>query len=320
MRLRHLLLYTLLSTFTLAVAGGCRKDVEEFRPYPVTLEDIALLLGQVPDPATQTVFTMNGAFPDTTLRTASGVRVSLADTEALFEDEMGNPVPCSACQNLRIEITEALRKGDLLARGLATYNAEGQMFESSGAVRVTFICDGKKLKVQAGRNFKIQVPAASPKTDWLMFYRPAQDSATWQDTLQKAYEAYWQGPNATTVTGYELIVNSSDWASAGRLMTLGTGSLCADLPPNLNPQNTVVFMVFKKSRSVIQLDKVLSGQNFCATNLPPSEQVRIVTVSKFGDDFWVSQLEDETGLSASVKPMTPTVMSEADVLSLLRGL
>jgi len=320
MRLRHLLLYTLLSTFTLAVAGGCRKDVEEFRPYPVTLGDIALLMKQVPDPATRTVFTMNGAFPDTTLRTAGGVRVSLADTEALFEDELGNPVPCSTCQSLEIEITEALRKGDLLARGLATYNAEGQMFESSGAVRVTFTCDGKKLKVQDNRNFKIQIPAAAPKTDWLLFTHTAQDSTTWQNTQDKAYEAYWQGPNSTTVTGYELVVNSSDWASAGRLMTVGTGSLCADLPPNLNPQNTVVFMVFKKNRSVIQLDKVISGQNFCASNLPPSEPVRIITVSKFGDDFLVSQLEDETGLSTSVKPMTPVVMSEAEVLNLLRGL
>jgi hypothetical protein len=320
MRLRHLLLYTLLSTFTLAVAGGCRKDVEEFRPYPITLGDIALLLGQVPEPATRTVFTMNGAFPDTTLRTASGVRVSLADTEALLEDEMNSPVPCSTCPNLQIEITESLRKGDLLARGLATYDAEGQLFESSGAVRVTFNCGGKKLRVQGGRNIKVQIPAAAPKTDWLMFTRLSKDSTVWQNTQQQAYAADWLGPNATTVKGYELITSTTDWVSAGRPLAAGSATFCADLPPNLNPQNTVVFMIFKKSRAVIQLDKVLSGQNFCAPNLPPSEQVRIVTVSKFGDDFWVSQLEDEIGLSTSVKPMTPTVMSEADILNLLRGL
>lgn len=320
MRLRHLLLYTLLSTFTLAVAGGCRKDVEEFRPYPITLGDIALLLGQVPDTATRTVFSMSGAFPDTTLRTASGVRVSLVDTEALLEDEAGTPVPCSTCQELQIEITESLRKGDLLARGLTTYDAGGQLFESSGAVRVTFTCDGKKLNIQSSRNIKIQVPAADPKTDWLMFTRPSKDSTQWQKTQQQAYAADWPGPNATTVKGYELIANTTGWVSAGRPMTVGTAVLCADLPPNLNPQNTVVFMIFKKSRSVIQLDKVLSGQNFCAPNLPPSEQVRIVTVSKFGDDFWVGQLEDEIGLSTSVKPVNPVVMSEADVLKLLRGL
>lgn len=319
MRPKLFLLYTLLSTLTLTVVGGCRKDVEEFRPYPVTLGDIALLLGQVPDPATRTVFTMNGAFPDTTLRTASGVRVSLTDTEALLADDQGNPVPCSTCQTLQIEITEALRKGDLLARGLATYDTEGQRFESSGAVRVTFTCDGKKLQVLKNRYFKIQIPAANP-IDWTLFTHPSKDSTLWTKTQEIAYAADWFGPNAIQVKGYELIMTSTDWASAGRPLNSGTGSFCADLPPNLNPQNTVVFMVFKKSRAVVQLNEVMSGEDFCAHNLPPSEQVRIVTISKFGDEFWVSQLEDETGLSVSVKPMTPQTMTEQQVLDLLRGL
>ena len=319
MRPKLFLLYTLLSTLTLTVVGGCRKDVEEFRPYPVTLGDIALLMGQVPDPTTRTVFTMNGAFPDTTLRTASGVRVSLADTEELLMDENGKVVPCSSCQALQIEVTEALRKGDLLARGLATYDIDGQLFESSGAVRVTFVCDGKKLQVLTGRNFKIQIPTADPQTNWRLFMHSSKDSTDWQDA-GLAYTADWPGPGATLVKGYELIVNSTDWASAGRPMNSGTGSFCADLPPNLNPQNTVVFMVFKKSRAVVQLDEVLNGENFCARNLPPSEQVRIVTVSKFGDEFWVSQLEDEIGLSESVKPMNPQIMTEQQVLDLLRGL
>ncbi len=318
MRPKLFLLYTLLSTLTLTVVGGCRKDVEEFRPYPITLGDIALLMGQVPDPATRTVFTMNGAFPDTTLRTASGVRVSLADTEELLMDDKGKVVPCSSCQALQIEVTEALRKGDLLARGLATYDAAGQLFESSGAVRVTFTCDGKKLQVLTGRNFKIQIPAAAP-TDWKLFTHPSKDSTDWKDA-GLAYTAYWPGPNATEVKGYELILTSTDWATAGRLMNSGTGSFCADLPPNLNPQNTVVFMVFKKSRAVVQLNDVVGAENFCAKNLPPSEQVRIVTVSKFGDQYWVSQLEDEIGLSVSVKPMNPQIMTEQQVLDLLRGL
>lgn len=319
MRPKLFLLYTLLSTLTLTVVGGCRKDVEEFRPYPVTLGDIALLLGKVPDPATRTVFTMNGAFPDTTLRTASGVRVLLADTEELLMDDKGKVVPCSSCQALQIEVTEALRKGDLLARGLATYDAAGQLFESSGAVRVTFTCDGKKLQVLTGRNFKIQIPAAAP-TDWTLFTHPSKDSTDWNKTLDLAYAAYWPGPNAVKVTGYELIMTSTDWATAGQLMNSGTGSFCADLPPNLNPQNTVVFMVFKKSKTVVQLNEVLAGEDFCVQNLPPSEQVRIVTVSKFGDQFWVSQLEDEIGLSASVKPLNPQTMTEQQVLDLLRGL
>ena len=293
--------------------------MEEFRPYPVTLGDIALLLGQVPDPATRTVFTMNGAFPDTTLRTASGVRVSLADTEALLADDQGKVVPCSTCQTLQIEVTEALRKGDLLARGLATYNTDGQRFESSGAVRVTFTCDGKKLQVLNGRNFKIQIPAANP-TDWTLFTHPSKDSTLWTKTLDKAYAAFWFSPNAVKIDGYELIMTSTDWATAGRLLNSGAGSFCADLPPNLNPQNTVVFMVFKKSRTVVQLNEVLVGEDFCARNLPPGEQVRIVTVSKFDGEFWVSQLEDETGLSASVKPLTPQIMTEQEVLDLLRGL
>ena len=120
-RLKKLSLYLLLST--LATVWGCRKDVEEFLPYVPTQEDLNQLLIQVPSSSTHAVFPFGGSIPDTTLTTASGVRVFLADTENLFADDSGTPVPCSTCPNLKVEVNTVLRKGDLISRAYSNYGA-----------------------------------------------------------------------------------------------------------------------------------------------------------------------------------------------------
>ena len=111
---KHISLYkhTLLITLALAGVWGCRKDEEILTPYPNTIEDIKLLLREVPGPTTKSVFNFKGAVQDTLLATSTGVRVLLADTEALFEDENNKPVPCSTCQSFSLEITEATQKSD----------------------------------------------------------------------------------------------------------------------------------------------------------------------------------------------------------------
>ncbi|HNG89818.1 MAG TPA: hypothetical protein PK858_06425, partial [Saprospiraceae bacterium] len=175
--------------------------------------------------------------------------------------------------------------------------------------------------IQKSRHIKVQIPAADPQADWALFTHPDRDSTAWKNTGDAAYMADWLTPGGALVQGYELLVKETGWAGAGKDMANGNGgSLCADLPPNLNPQNTVVFLVFKKSRTVIQLDSGASAEDFCSLQLPPGEPVRLVTVSKFGDSFWAATLEDETGFSASVKSLIPVVKSEQEVIDLLRGL
>lgn len=320
MRRKHLLLYALLSTLALAGVGGCRKNVDEFRPYPVTLEDIELLFQQVPDPATQTVFTMNGAVPDTTLHTPGGVQVTLTDTEQLFMDADGKLVPCSTCKDLQIEITEAFRKGDMLAQNIATADSDGNLFESSGAVRLVVKCDGKPLQLLANRNIKIQIPATDPKLNWNLFTFGTKDSTMWENTQEQAYAADWPGPNNEIVKGYELIAKTLGWVSAGNVPQAGGVSFCLDLPPNLNPQNTVAFLVFKNTKILVPLEVPDNIDNFCFSNVLSGYPVRIVTVSKFDGQYWVGQKEDETGLNATTKSVEPKLMTEQQVLDFLRGL
>jgi len=320
MQFKYSLLYALLSTLTLAGVGGCRKDVERFKPYPVTLEDIMLLLQQVPEPATRTVFTLKGTLPDTTLRTASGVRVSLTDTEQLFSDENNAPVPCSTCQNFEIEITEAFRKGDMLALGIPTADTDGNLFESSGAVRVVVTCDGKKLHLLTGRNLKIQIPATDPKTSWKLFTHTPSDSTRWENTQKAAFAADWLSPTGEQVKGYELITTALDWVSAGNVPVLNGVNFCLDLPPQMNPQNTLAFLVFKDSKTIAPLEVPYNAEDFCFQNMLPGYPVRIVTVSKFGGQYLLGQKDDETGLTPATKSLEPKVMSEQALIDFLRGL
>ena len=190
-RPRHIIIYALLNTFALAGLWSCRKDVEVFKPYPPTLEAIRILMENVPSATTQTPFVLSGTVPDTALSTPGGVRVFLTDNEHLFADMDGNPVPCSTCQTLRVEVTEILDKGDIIARGIPTTTTSNELLESGGMVRIVVTCDGKSLQLLPDRKLKIQIPADNPVADMLVFEGVVKNDTFigWQDTGLPVFQA-----------------------------------------------------------------------------------------------------------------------------------
>lgn len=101
--------------------GGLLKDVDEFRPYVYSpsQNSITQSFSQVPAAATTTTFVLQQLQHDTTLTTPSGVRVSLTDPEVLFANANNLPVATSTCQNLRVEVIEALDRRGLIGKGIA---------------------------------------------------------------------------------------------------------------------------------------------------------------------------------------------------------
>lgn len=308
---------------TLAGLWSCRKDIVSFEPAPSTLEEIQNLLGQVPSASAQTTFVLSGFVPDTVLITPGGVRVFLTDTEQLFEDADGNLVPCSTCQALRIEITEVLKKGDMIAYGIPTTTTENELLESGGIVKVVVTCDGKPLRLLPDRNLKIQIPATDPADNMLIYSAQMQHDtfAGWVDTGLPVFQAEWPNPNGgDKITGYELFSPALDWLNYARPVNEQSTSFCVGLPAGFNPENTTAYLVFKNMRSVAAMEIDLANQTFCYKNAPHGFQVKIVTVSKIENgQYWLGNLETEIGTNATLN-ISPLEVDESQMLNFLKSL
>lgn len=321
-RLKHFFIYTLLSTLTLAGVGGCRKDIEAFRPYPPTLEAIQQMLQQVPDPSTKTTFSLNAVTEDKVLVTPSGVRVFLTDPDNLFTDANGNPVPCSTCQTLGVEVTEVLDKSDIIAYGVPTTTVDGKLLESGGMARIVVTCDGKALQLSPDRQLKVQLPANDPADNMLIFSGMMDNDtfAGWDNTNLPVFQAEWQNANMDVVYGYELFSPYLDWINVDRFVDEPITSFCVELPANFNPENTTAYLVVKNVRTVVFLEYDAVEKTFCSKNAPIGFPVRIVTVSQTADGrFWLGNQETEVGTDATMT-LTPNEVTEQQMLDFLKSL
>jgi len=322
-RSTHLhLIYLLLST--LATVWGCRKDKEEFHPYVPTQEDLGLLLSQAPDASSHTVFQFGGSIPDTTLTTASGVRVFLADTENLFADDTGAPVPCSTCPNLKVEVTNVLSEGDLIARGMNTESAaDSKMLESVGVVYLKVSCKGKPLALLPNRYVKVQIPASDIKNSMHVFtgaFNDQDEWLGWTDTNSPAFWAEWPVPApGTAQTGYEVILPQLGWNNCARPLTEQTSSFCVTLPDQFTALNTRVFLVFENVRAIAELKGTDNGSQFCFEEAPIGFTVDVVAISKTGGQYWVVRKPWETGNQVQL-PLTPQPVTEQEVLAVIKSL
>lgn len=303
---------------------GCRKDVEEFIPYVPALEDLGQLFSQVPGSSAHSVFQFGGSIPDTTLTTASGVRVFLADTDNLFADDTGTPVPCSTCPSLKVEITTVLRKGDLVSREFSTTTfPDQQMLESAGLVDVRASCNGKNLRLLPGRYIKVQLPTSDVPTP-MNVYTGALDAdgrvTGWSSTGSGAFWAEWPLPGGGgTQTGYELIVPQLGWSNCARPLTEQSSPFCVSLPGQFTALNTRVFLVFETIRAVTELEGDDDSSDFCFPEAPLGYPVRVVVLAKTGGQYWLTYKSTEIGSNVQM-PLAPQPQQEKDLVDFLKSL
>lgn len=320
--MRRIFIYILLST--LVGVWGCRKDTETFRPYGSSIAEIAQLLSQVPGDATVTNFNFpSGLSTDTILSTTEGVRVFLTDVDHLFINASGEPVAVSTCGALRVEVSAAFKKGDILALGLPTATLSNGLLESGGMVRVRAFCNGQPLQLSADRSLKIQITTAQDalQPDMLVYgvaLNADQTFAGWENTGQDVFWAGWPTPQGQKM-GYELIVKKLDWVNCARPINEQSSQFCVSLPLAFNADNTEVYVVFKSQRTVTQLvyDPVL--EKFCLPEGPIGYFVQVVSVTKAGNQYWLGNKETEIGNLATLS-VTPEESTQTEVLAFLKGL
>lgn len=321
--MRRLVFYALLST--LISVWGCRKDVETFRPYGSSIADIDLLLGQLPDASSVTVFNFPaGLATDSVLSTPNGIRVHLTDVDQLFvRAGDGAPVALSNCGAIQIEVTEAFRPGDILGRKLSTATTSQTLLESGGIVRVRAFCSGQPLELAADRTLKIQITTAQDalQPDMKVYnavFNPDQSFAGWTDSGQEVYWAGWPTPQGQKV-GYELIVENLGWVNCGKGIDEQSTAFCVSLPIAYDIENTQVFAVFKGRRTVHAMVYDDVREAFCLPDAPIGYLVQVVTVSKAGNRYWLGSKETEIGNNATIS-FSPEETTQDAVLAFLKSL
>lgn len=317
-------IYLYLFLYALVTAGACHKDVEEFRPYVATQEDLGPLLQQVPDALSRSTFLFGGSIPDTTLTTSSGARVFLADTEQLFADETGASVPCSTCPSLKIEVATVLRKGDIMARGISTSrHPDARMLESAGVVEIKATCNGKALQLLPGRYVKVQIPADNVSPGMEVFTGQIDPVAGWQGwaaTGTQAFWAEWPLVNPPGLqSGYELIVPALGWSNCARPIVEQSSPFCVTLPDQFTALNARVFLVFKNIRAVAELKGDAAGSTFCFPEAPLGYPVNVVVLGKTGGQHWMVSNFTEIGSNVQLS-LTPQPQEEQQVISFLKSL
>lgn len=307
-------------TVLLLSLWSCRKDVEQFEPYAPSAQELSNLLAvEVPAAATHTVFTLNSLSTDKMLETPGGTRIFLIDTDNLFSNKStGALVHCSTCPDLKVEVTEVLDKSDIIAHSLNTIGDSGILFESGGMVRVTATCNGQQLELLSDRVLKIQLPRNNTQSGYFVFAQDTSTGGHWSNSNQEVFEAEWPVLNGTK-KGYELLVKKMGWSACGRSLADPGSSFCIELPSGFADQNTLAYLVFKDQQVVAPLQYKLSQNKFCFPNAPAGYPVKLVTVSKLGERYWLGKAETEVGTNATFPMGTQESTLEA-ILNYVKSL
>jgi hypothetical protein len=303
---------------------GCRKDVEEIRPYPVTLDDLAVLLYQVPSPAASATFSLNRLSQDTTLTTPGGIRIKLTDVDQLFARRNGLvPVPCSTCDDLSILTTAVASKGDMLSRGLPTYAGDGSLLETVGMVQIRFFCGNEELQLLPGRSIVIQLPAHNVQSDVLVytFEGGGNRFEGWEASAQVADTTQWPVQGGLMVQrGYSFAMAELGWINCAKpFPSSATTPFSVILQSGYTGLNTHVYLVFEQWMSVVPLQFDDSTRTFYFPKVPAGYPVRIVSVSKLDSVYWLGTASTETG-THTILPVQPQQQTSFEVLGYLQGL
>ncbi len=326
MHLRTHIGYTyLLLAWGLLWASACRQDVYEFVPYAPVEEDLQSLFSQVPDENTSSTFYFEGKgtpIEDTILTHPSGVRLFLSDTEALFEDDNGAPVPCSTCPDLKISALFVAQKGDLLARQLPliTYPG-GEVLESAGILQIQATCSGQPLRLRPGAFIKVQIPVTPPENNMTIFSAKTDDSGKvvgWRGGNTPALPVLWPSPlGGNLQSGYEAQLPQLGWFNCARVLPEPTTTLCVELPAQFTALNSRVFLVFENTNTAIELSGNVASSRFCSEHTPVGYPASVVAIARTGQQHWIALATTETGALPQLL-LIPKPASQDDVIALLK--
>lgn len=266
-----------------------------------------------------------------------------------FGDSISIEFPANACTgsgngggsgiftgNVKVLVIPIRRKGDFIKFFKPTTTRNGSLLETGDGLYIRIFNDDKELTLAQGASIKVRFnDVDTPKNNMQAFYgketlplilKGIDTGFSWLRDADTSWLTVWSKPAippaTTAYAGYEINARQLRWISAERYVdsSLPKARLTTILPPNFTNKNTAVFTVFANQKTVVDMQGDFASRSFYANNIPLKSTVRLVSVSKIGDDFYLG-IENVSSVDAvTIHKITPVKKSVSDILAYLNGL
>lgn len=207
------------------------------------------------------------------------------------------------------------KKGDYIRLQQSTINAERLLLNSGGGFFIRFFRGTEEINIVPGKNILVRYNDPQPLQNMKVFYGtdnianpvPVNTSGTWTPSANNNYVKPVQRKfNTSSYYGYEVSTDKLRWINTALNFPGGITlvNLSVYVPDLFSNANTQVFIVFKESRTVVQLSGDAGSRKFTAANIPAGKTALIVTISKAASDYFLGTQEIITSdKPIEVKPL-----------------
>lgn len=289
-----------LSVFMLLFAACAKKDSDVFVPNPGQQLDSAWVsalsaTSQVVQLAnniagTASVTDLNLAV-DSVIRTPAGLTVE-CPRESLF---VGTNV---ATGIIKAEYVLIQKKGDFIRYGVPTVSNRFPL-ESGGAVYLKLTnASGTAVTVSPSKKIYFKYADSTAKQGMSLFYAGLSPTASslvnWLPTNDGSVVTTWPS-NTAPFKGYVFATSRTGWLNVDRLYepALPTTETSVVMPNLFSNANTSVYMVFKNYKTVLHMGGSADVRKFSHTNIPLNFDVKIITISKVANTYYLGVKDDK---------------------------
>jgi hypothetical protein len=235
-----------------------------------------------------------------------------------------------------LQIVRLRTKGDYIKTFKAT-TSNGYLLESAGGFFIRVLSkDGKELVLAPGATVTVRFSNTEvPKTNMQVFYgketSPIPGTGiidtgfTWMRDTDTSWLKIFQRQSATgtnIIYGYEMNSKNLRWVAAERYLdsTQPKAKITAVLPPNFTNKNTAVFAVFANQKTIVYLGPDYPSRSFAANNIPIGSAIKLVSISKIGDDFYLGSKDINDVGRVTYYPVNPVKTGLSDLISFINSL
>lgn len=323
--------------------AACTKELStDFNQYPThpmndtvwvrtvantaSIHDLAQLLAP-------TIYTVDSVDISQDFSLNFGDSLDIAFTGGSFLTSTGT----AASGKAKLELYRVRKKGDFIKLFKPTSTTDS-ILTSQGTFFIRLSKDTKELSLAPGATIRLRFadPDMQPASTGVLPYYGREGNPTilagidtsfswnlFENAYSNGIKPYQKQTTGGTIKGYEVISKYLHWISAQNIldtMRINKSKITTILPLNYTNKNTVVFAVFAERKSVVNLKADFTSRTFSGTNFPAKAKIKLVSISKIGDDLYLSSKDILDPGAGAIYSLTPEKKSIGAILQFLDGL
>jgi hypothetical protein len=214
-----------------------------------------------------------------------------------------------------------------------------QRLRTEGVFRFEATQDGKNLQLKGGRGITVKLPSENPEPGMMLFeaqgegenfdWVPIQDANTgtdqnifineWFVTLDSSNQQFLSG------FGYQFNCELFKWINVDIFADVpeeDKTTVCAELPEIYTNENTVIFMYFNDSKSILALYPDADEMKWCEPYgaTPKGFKVTFIVISSQGEDVFHFALQEAVISENHTEFIEPEETSFEDIVKAIENL